>query len=80
MCTTNDGETDCASFLGLGDLLCCAGRGLALSSRTAEFLGIGENQIHMLFTNLGKPTTTGFGCILYQKRASALPFVCHLEG
>lgn len=48
MCTTEDGQTDRASLLGLGHALCCARRGLSSSSSAAELLCIGKDQVHVL--------------------------------
>lgn len=48
MRATNDGESNCAALLCLGDLLCCAGCGLASSSRASKLFCVGENEIHVL--------------------------------
>lgn len=48
MRAADDGESDCASLFGFGDLLRGARCGLALSSRPSEFLGVGQDQVHVL--------------------------------
>lgn len=48
MGAAEDGEADCASLLGLGDLLCCAGGGLASPSSASELLCVCEDEVHVL--------------------------------
>jgi hypothetical protein len=44
----DDGESNGASLLSLGDLLGCAGRGLSPSSCAAELFCVGEDEVHVL--------------------------------
>jgi hypothetical protein len=48
MRAANDGESNCASFFGLGDLLRCARCGFTPSSRASELFCVGENKVHVL--------------------------------
>ena len=51
MRAANDGESNGASLLGLGNLLGCAGRGLSPSSCAAELFSVGEDEVHVLETH-----------------------------
>lgn len=55
MGAADDGEANGASLLGLGDLLGCAGRGLALSSCAAELFSVGEDEVHVLWGVSAEP-------------------------
>lgn len=48
MSTTDNGESNGASFFGFGDLLGCARCGFALSPCAAEFFCVGEYKVHVL--------------------------------
>jgi hypothetical protein len=48
MRATNDGKSNCASLFSLGDLLGCAGCGLAPSSCASELFCVGEDEVHVL--------------------------------
>jgi hypothetical protein len=48
MRAANDGESDRASFLGLGDCLSCARCGFAPSSCASELFCVSENKVHVL--------------------------------
>lgn len=72
---TNDGESNGASLLGLGDLLGCAGRGLSSSSCAAELFCVGEDEVHVLRVLSARSL-----CIAPRRRtlsnASICPTIC----
>lgn len=48
MCAADDSEANCATLFSLGDLLRCAGCGLAPSSCAPKLFSVCENEIHVL--------------------------------
>jgi len=62
----DDGESNGASLLSLGDLLGCAGRGLSPSSCAAELFGVGENEVHVLRLMLAKALRRGLATYLVE--------------
>jgi len=48
MGAADDGQSNGASLLGLGDSLGCARRSLGPSSCAAELLRVGEDEVHVL--------------------------------
>ena len=66
MRATNDGKSNCASLFSLGDLLGCAGCGLAPSSCASELFCVGEDEVHVLRLMLGRPSRRGLATYLVE--------------
>ena len=74
MGAADDGQSNGASLLGLGDLLGCAGRGLAPSSCAAELFSVGEDEVHVLGGGQSRRVSKGLERTL--SKASIWPTIC----
>ena len=77
MGAADDGQSNGASLLGLGDRLGCAGRSLGPSSCAAELLCVGKDEVHVLCGGQSRRVSKGLERTL--SKASICPTICLLS-